>query len=167
MAFCASLSLGVNVFIVIVILTLGFLFSLPLKFLLTEDSVSYAEIVPIDDQKKIFVDFRSLRLCENLGYVSFIKSLFLSCGNDGNCTGIVNGMRESSMIIKIEENISQERKSIENFNVNVSENERKSVSIAGHILGVMLVLSAIVALVEVLRARLFEAKVRQGDKKKI
>lgn len=122
------------------------------------------------------VDHRKLKRCPKLDYEDRLKSLFRSY-YDGNCTYMrVHEPLESGRddeedngerVGKESENRSNNSKEIIGEKLTGSTEESgkdrrmKSVPVAGHILVTMLVISAIAALVEVLRIRFARDKVLQ------
>ena len=125
------------------------------------------------------MDHRKLKRCPKFEYEDRLKSIFQS-DYDGNCTYTrVCTTNDSKQRNKGEDNENEpvNREDNETFNVPKSEiasenltkkveesgkdRRTKSVLVAGHILVTMLLISAIAALVEVLRIRFAKDKVLQ------
>ncbi|XP_034178293.1 uncharacterized protein LOC117603352 isoform X4 [Osmia lignaria lignaria] len=180
------ISLGINVSILVILTIFGVLLSLPLRLLLntnygrnqticenntieaTENVTSIEPIVPLDH--------RRLKRCPKLPYEDRLKSVF-RCDYDGNCTYVSlvkNDLKEINRQKTIEEAEKTSKVSKEVIDENLSENTEesvkdhrmKSVPVAGHILVTMLLISAIAALVEVLRIRFARDKAGSASSRK-
>ncbi|XP_076241653.1 uncharacterized protein LOC143183807 isoform X2 [Calliopsis andreniformis] len=170
------ISLGINVSIFITLTIFGVLLSLPLRLLLnttyhsrnqtksentTLETMENATVTEIE----IPIDYRKLRRCPRLEYEARIKSVFVSY-YDRNCTytrvypKIDLGEGEESNEMD-DDSVDRQNASKENGGEKLTENTEesgkdrrmKSVPVAGHILVTMLLISAIAAVVEVLRIR--------------
>ena len=183
------LSMGINVSILVILTIFGVLLSLPLRLLLNtnyhesrnktldeNNTILAAESITIKTLI-IPVDHRKLKRCPKFEYESRLKSVFQS-DYDGNCTYTracttndskqKNDREDRNESVNREDNeTSNALKEIvsENLTKKVEESGKdrrtKSVLVAGHILVTMLLISAIAALVEVLRIRFAKDKVLQ------
>ncbi|XP_046616689.1 uncharacterized protein LOC124303482 isoform X1 [Neodiprion virginianus] len=160
----SRVSLGINVGILLTLLILGALFSLPLKLLLDTNR----ETGGFDEQERgrsadelPQADYRRMKLCGNPDYKSLAKLVHLS-NYDGNCTKPKRPDGEKSRGRFAAERYAKRFAEDTSDQQNVSTHQKNSISIAGHILAVLLVGSAVAALVEVLRVRLFAA-VKRSD----
>nr|XP_046480234.1 uncharacterized protein LOC124217993 isoform X2 [Neodiprion pinetum] len=160
----SRVSLGINVGILLTLLILGALFSLPLKLLLDTNR----ETDGFDEQERgrsadelPQADYRRMKLCGNPDYKSLAKLVHLS-NYDGNCTKPKRPDGEKSRGRFAAERYAKRFAEDTSDQQNVSTHQKNSISIAGHILAVLLVGSAVAALVEVLRVRLFAA-VKRSD----
>ncbi|XP_012251539.2 uncharacterized protein LOC105683494 [Athalia rosae] len=173
----SHLSLGINISIIAILLIFGALFWLPLKMLLETNYQTYcgesdkiSSVIRDEIIEANPVDFRSLKLCESLNYESIIKSLYYS-NYDKNCA-LPKSPSRTKKLPSSHDRLNNSKLRI--FAQNVAEMigrgfveetpenttsvyQNKSMYIAGHILAVMLIASAVAALVEVLRARLSAA----------
>ncbi|KAK9296033.1 hypothetical protein QLX08_009841 [Tetragonisca angustula] len=180
------LSMGINVSILVILTIFGVLLSLPLRLLLNtnyhesrnktldeNNTILAAESMTIKTLI-IPVDHRKLKRCPKFEYESRLKSVFQS-DYDGNCTYTracttndskqKNDREDRNESVNREDNeTSNALKEIvsENLTKKVEESGKdrrtKSVLVAGHILVTMLLISAIAALVEVLRIRFAKDK---------
>ncbi|XP_003400145.1 uncharacterized protein LOC100649635 [Bombus terrestris] len=174
------ISMGINVSILVILTIFGVLLSLPLRLLLNTNYYSRNETIgentTIQTTENVTVeaiiipvDHRKLRRCPRFEYEDRLISVFQS-DYDGNCTYTRvcpindtkeenNGDVESEPVNKGNNETSKILKEIvgENSTEKVEESGKdrrtKSVLVAGHILVTMLLISAIAALVEVLRIR--------------
>lgn len=154
------LSLGVSLGAILILLIFGLLFSSPLKMLLSSNyDVEEMDSV-LHIKREASVDLRSLKLCENFGYKSTILRSVLVSDYDRNCSTRVKlpdpkftKFGDSRRPISVNSNM-------EDSEATITAHNNKSMSIAGHILALMLIGSAIAALVEVLRAHFCTVKVR-------
>lgn len=182
------ISMGINVSILVILTIFGVLLSLPLRLLLNTNYYSRNETIgentTIQTTENVTVeaiiipvDHRKLRRCPRFEYEDRLISVFQS-DYDGNCTYTRicpindtkeenNGDVESEPVNKGNNETSKVLKEIvgENSTEKVEESGKdrrtKSVLVAGHILVTMLLISAIAALVEVLRIRFARDKVLQ------
>ncbi|XP_046144729.1 uncharacterized protein LOC114875912 isoform X2 [Osmia bicornis bicornis] len=180
------ISLGINVSILVILTIFGVLLSLPLRLLLntnygrnqticenntieaTENLTSIEPIVPLDH--------RRLKRCPKLPYEDRLKSVF-RCDYDGNCTYVslakddlkeINKQKtieEGEITSKVSKEVIDENLS-DNTEESVKDHRMKSVPVAGHILVTMLLISAIAALVEVLRIRFARDKAGSASSRK-
>ncbi|XP_071555467.1 uncharacterized protein [Temnothorax nylanderi] len=181
------LSLGINVSILLILTIFGVLLSLPLRLLFdtnysdqnrNESGVSgpgggREPVIPMDHRK--------LRCCPNLQYEARLMSVFMS-DYDGNCTYVQDecdddeddddddsdseeeeDSREdrdegerTKKTYRSKRRIGEEMK--ESAEEILKSRQMKSVTVAGHILVTMLLVSVIAALVEVLRIRFAREK---------
>ncbi|XP_046740932.1 uncharacterized protein LOC124408213 isoform X1 [Diprion similis] len=159
----SRVSLGINVVLLLTLLILGALFSLPLTLLF--DTNRETRIINKEEQGRSAdepqADYRRMKLCGNPDYKSLAKSVHLS-NYDGNCTKPKRPDADKSRGRFAAERYA--KRFVEDMSDphNVSTHQKKSISIAGHILAVLLVGSAVAALIEVLRVRLF-ATVKRPD----
>ncbi|XP_050462483.1 uncharacterized protein LOC126857276 [Cataglyphis hispanica] len=169
------LSLGINVSIILILTIFGLLLFLPLRLLF---DTSYSDQDQNGDENDVSdlarekepVDHRKLKRCPNLQYEDRLMSVFLS-DYDENCTykqdkcddddDDDSGSEEEEDSREDEEDekktcvskrgIEEEMK--ENAEEILKTRQMKSVTVAGHILVAMLLVSVIAALIEVLRIR--------------
>ncbi|XP_011866197.1 PREDICTED: uncharacterized protein LOC105561111 isoform X2 [Vollenhovia emeryi] len=176
------LSLGINVSILLILTIFGVLLSLPLRLLFDtnyseqnrgdEGGVSERGRVPA-----IPMDHRRLRRCPNLLYEDRLMSVFTS-DYDENCTYADDEYDDdeddddddSDSEEDSREDVGEERgrtyRPKRRIGVEMKEGaeeilktrQMKSVTVAGHILVTMLLVSVIAALVEVLRIRFAREK---------
>ncbi|XP_076168321.1 uncharacterized protein LOC143147180 isoform X2 [Ptiloglossa arizonensis] len=174
------ISLAINVSILIILAIFGVLLSLPLRMLLNTNYHSrnetigenYApettENVTTIETVVIPIDYRKLKRCPKLDYEEYFRLIFGSY-YDRNCTysridviedskedeiedtkeEVIDDKKEISIVTKetVEENLT------ENTEESGKDRRMKSVPVAEHILMTMLLISAITALIEVLRIR--------------
>lgn len=181
------LSLGINVSILLILTIFGVLLSLPLRLLFDtnySDQNRGNESGVGDPGEKgrepaIPMDHRKLRYCPNLQYEDRLMSVFMS-DYDGNCTYVQDDEcdddedgddddsdseeEEDSREDDDEEETCGSKRSISGEMKKSAEEilrmrQMKSVTVAGHILVTMLLVSVIAALVEVLRIRFAREKV--------
>lgn len=182
------LTLGINVSILLILIIFGVLLSLPLRLLFDtnySDQNHGDESVSDPGEKGrepvIPMDHRKLRRCPNLQYEDRLMSVFMS-DYDGNCTYVQDdecdddendddddsdseeeeNRREDKdekgkKTYRSKRNIGEEMK--ESAEEILKTRQMKSVTVAGHILVTMLLVSVIAALVEVLRIRFAREKV--------
>ncbi|XP_017880790.1 uncharacterized protein LOC108625352 isoform X2 [Ceratina calcarata] len=178
-------SLGINVSILVILTIFGVLLSLPLRLLLntnyhsrnetlgenrtsTENTTVDATVIPADHKK--------LKRCPMFEYEDRLKSAF-RCDYDGNCTYAPiylidppeeNRVDETNDTSNETSEISKEigENLTENAEDGSKDRQSKSVPVAGHILVTMLVISAIAALVEVLRIRFAKDKAGSAGSRK-
>lgn len=182
------ISLAINVSILIILAIFGVLLSLPLRMLLNTNYHSrnetigenYApettENVTTIETVVIPIDYRKLKRCPKLDYEEYFRLIFGSY-YDRNCTysridviedskedeiedtkeEVIDDKKEISIVTKetVEENLT------ENTEESGKDRRMKSVPVAEHILMTMLLISAITALIEVLRIRFARDKVLQ------
>ncbi|XP_076757891.1 uncharacterized protein LOC143427532 isoform X2 [Xylocopa sonorina] len=184
------ISLGINVSILVILTIFGVLLSLPLRLLLntnyysrnqtlsknntinvTEDAIVEATVIPLDHRK--------LKRCPSLEYQDRLTSVFYS-DYDGNCTYTADYVKEDSRDDNGDDgqegNKNETAESLneivegDNSTVKVEESGKerrpKSVPVAGHILVTMLLISAIAALVEVVRIRFAKDKAGSASSRK-
>lgn len=179
--------LGVNLSILVILIFFGVLLLLPLRLLLNTTYYSWDQSVDGNvtaaanatnlETAMIPVDHRKLNRCPKLDYNEVLLSIF-HCDYDTNCTytpssadddsagndnveaaGEPNGNKGEAT-----EEVSKEtvEKNLTECTEDSGKNRRsKSVPVAGRILVTMLLVSAIAALVEVLRIRFARDKVLQ------
>lgn len=177
------LSLGINVSLLLIIAIFGVLLSLPLRLLFDtnySDQDRGDESGVNDPGEKgrepvIPMDHRKLRRCPNLQYEDRLMSVFMS-DYDENCTYVQDDDDEDDdddSDSEEEEDSSEDgggekkktyrsKRSIgmkESAEEILKTRQMKSVTVAGHILVTMLLVSVIAALVEVLRIRFAREKV--------
>ncbi|XP_043258759.1 uncharacterized protein LOC122400994 [Colletes gigas] len=173
------ISLGINISILIILTIFGVLLSLPLRMLLNTNYYCRNQTVSGNDTTKatenatttemiaVPINYRKLKLCPKFQYKDYIQSIFRNY-YDRNCSyarfnvtddsikdqkedtnGTIGDTGETSMITKddIGENLT------ESTEESGKDRRTKSVPVAGHILVTMLLISAIAALIEVLRIR--------------
>ncbi|KZC14160.1 PREDICTED: uncharacterized protein LOC107192267 [Dufourea novaeangliae] len=172
------ISLGINVSILVILTIFGVLLSLPLRLLLNTNYYSRNQTIDTNDTTEmenatmsntlvIPIDHRKLKRCPRLGYEDRLQSVFRT-DYDGNCT-YVRIYTTDELMKKIGEDTSKTidddskglavSKETDSENLTEStedcgkDRRMKSVPVAGHILVTMLLISAIAALVEVLRIR--------------
>ncbi|XP_024874297.1 uncharacterized protein LOC112456157 [Temnothorax curvispinosus] len=182
------LSLGINVSILLILTIFGVLLSLPLRLLFDTNysdqnrDESGASGPGGGRESVIPMVHRKLRCCPNLQYEARLMSVFMS-DYDGNCTYVQDECdddeddddddsdseeEEDSREDKDEEErtkktyrskrrIGEEMK--ESAEEILKSRQMKSVTVAGHILVTMLLVSVIAALVEVLRIRFAREKI--------
>ncbi|XP_071640623.1 uncharacterized protein [Temnothorax longispinosus] len=187
------LSLGINVSILLILTIFGVLLSLPLRLLFDTNysdqnrDESGASGPGGGREAVIPMVHRKLRCCPNLQYEARLMSVFMS-DYDGNCTYVQDECdddeddddddsdseeEEDSREDKDEEErtkktyrskrrIGEEMK--ESAEEILKSRQMKSVTVAGHILVTMLLVSVIAALVEVLRIRFAREKL---DKRQV
>ncbi|XP_076388927.1 uncharacterized protein LOC100879188 isoform X2 [Megachile rotundata] len=181
------ISLGINVSILVILTIFGVLLSLPLRLLLNTNygrnqTVGENEVIETPEnvtsiQPKVnLFDHRRLKRCPKLQYEDRLMSVF-HCDCDRNCTYTPafmaddpkdnKGQEETEELEnqKIEKEIVDENLS-ENAEESVKDHRMKSVPVAGHILVTMLLISAIAALVEVLRIRFARDKAGSASSRK-
>ncbi|XP_076643087.1 uncharacterized protein LOC143353556 isoform X1 [Halictus rubicundus] len=171
--------LGINISIVVMLMIFGVLLFLPLRLLLHTTYYSRSETIGNNDTTEatcnatifeaeaIPIDHRRLRRCPRLEYKERLSSVF-RCDYDRNCTytrckenedstgndgvdtdGTIGNKSEGSKVSK-----ETDDKNLTECTKDSGKDRRmKSVTVAGHILVMMLLISAIAALVEVLRIR--------------
>ncbi|KYN08672.1 hypothetical protein ALC62_00343 [Cyphomyrmex costatus] len=177
------LSLGINVSILLILTIFGVLLSLPLRLLFDTNYSDHGDKSGVSDpgekgrEPLIPMDHRKLRRCPNLQYEDRLMSVFMS-DYDGNCTYVQDECdddeddddddsdseeEEDSREDDKKEKTYRSKKSIEEMKESAEEilksRQMKSVTVAGHILVTMLLVSVIAALVEVLRIRFAREKV--------
>jgi len=183
------LSLGINVSILLILTIFGVLLSLPLRLLFDtnysdqnrEDESGVSDPGEKGREPAIPIDYRKLRRCPNLHYEDRLMSVFMS-DYDGNCTYVQDDEcdddeddDDDDSVSEEEENSREdeddEKKETHRSKRSVDEETKesaeeilkmrqmKSVTVAGHILVAMLLVSVIAALVEVLRIRFAREKV--------
>ncbi|XP_043494305.1 uncharacterized protein LOC122519116 [Polistes fuscatus] len=121
---------------------------------------------------ELLIDYRKLKLCRRHGYKDRIRSIFYS-DYDENCmyVQVITKQKEETnfdsfeqvneLVLKVDKKIEKEVKKEEEEkkkkkvkdNEEEESQESKEIVVAGHILVTMLLVSAIAALVEVLRIR--------------
>ncbi|XP_012056316.1 PREDICTED: protein bfr2-like [Atta cephalotes] len=180
------LSLGINVSILLILTIFGVLLSLPLRLLFDTNysEQNHGDESGVSDpgekgkESAIPIDHRKLKRCPNLQYEDRLMSVFMS-DYDGNCTYVQDESdddeddddddsdseeEEDSREDEDdeEEETHKSKKSIEEMKESAEEilksRQMKSVTVAGHILVTMLLVSVIAALVEVLRIRFAREK---------
>ncbi|XP_076284639.1 uncharacterized protein LOC143211100 isoform X2 [Lasioglossum baleicum] len=171
--------LGINISIVVMLMIFGVLLFLPLRLLLHTTYYSRSESIGNNDTTEatcnttifeaevIPIDHRKLRRCPRLEYKERLSSVF-RCDYDRNCTYTrykKNKDSKGNDGVETDGTIGNKSKgekvSKETDDKNLTEctedsgkdRRMKSVTVAGHILVTMLLISAIAALVEVLRIR--------------
>ncbi|XP_011639368.1 nucleoplasmin-like protein ANO39 isoform X1 [Pogonomyrmex barbatus] len=182
------LSLGINVSILLILTIFGVLLSLPLRLLFDTNYSDHNRGDGLDDPEErgreaaIPMDHRKLKRCPNLQYEDRLMSVFMS-DYDENCTYVQDDDEydddeddddddsdseedEDSREDEDEEeektyggpkrSIGEEMK--ESAEEILKTRQMKSVTVAGHILVTMLLVSVIAALVEVLRIRFAREK---------
>lgn len=174
------LSLGINVSLLLILAIFGVLLSLPLRLLF---DTSYSDESGVNDpgekgrEPVIPMDHRKLRRCPNLQYEDRLMSVFMS-DYDGNCTYVQDDDEddddddsdseeeedrredeggEKRKTYRSKRSVGEEMK--ESAEEILKTRQMKSVTVAGHILVTMLLISVIAALVEVLRIRFAREKV--------
>ncbi|KOC66793.1 hypothetical protein WH47_12597 [Habropoda laboriosa] len=182
------ISLGINVSIFVILTIFGVLLSLPLRLLLTthyydrngtvceNDTLATTENATVQAAIAIPLDYRKLKRCPKFGYQDRLLSVY-RCDYDGNCTytsvSKLDGKEKDKLAGSKNEttndrgNVTKKIATEEAFGENMTENvgdngknrRTKSVPVAVHILMTMLLISAIAALVEVLRIRFARDKV--------
>ena len=183
------ISLGINVSILVILIIFGVLLSLPLRLMMntnyyTQNQTGENENLAMEamgnatseEATVIPLDHRKLKRCPRLQYQDRLKSVFRS-DYDGNCT--YRGVYASDNVEDDDEEDRNEKggedagdrskATKESVGDNLTESTEesgkdrrmKSVPVAGHILVTMLLISAIAALVEVLRIRFARDKVLQ------
>lgn len=183
------LSLGINVSILLILTIFGVLLSLPLRLLFDTNysDQNHGDESDVSDPGKkerehaIPIDHRKLKRCPNLQYEDRLMSVFMS-DYDGNCTYVQDDESYDDEDDDDDDSDSEEeedsrededdeeeetyrsKKSIEEMKESAEEilksRQMKSVTVAGHILVTMLLVSVIAALVEVLRIRFAREKGR-------
>ncbi|KAG7210970.1 hypothetical protein KM043_016339 [Ampulex compressa] len=160
------LSLGINVSILVILTIFGVLLSLPLRLLL--DTNYYARnnsdkqndtVEAISDEIEnivVLLDHRKLMRCPKFQYEACLKSVFRS-DYDGNCTYNPSFLEEIDDDDQDDKNKEEDMESdvivVIEIDNEVEIQESKEIVVAGHILVMMLLVSAIAAFVEVLRIR--------------
>ncbi|KAG5306612.1 PLPP6 phosphatase, partial [Acromyrmex insinuator] len=186
------LSLGINVSILLILTIFGVLLSLPLRLLFDTNyseqnhgDESVSDPGEKGKESAIPIDHRKLKRCPNLQYEDRLMSVFMS-DYDGNCTYVQDDESDDDEDDDDDDSDSEEeedsrededdeeeetyrsKKSIEEMKESAEEilksRQMKSVTVAGHILVTMLLVSVIAALVEVLRIRFAREK---SDKREI
>ncbi|KAG5345660.1 PLPP6 phosphatase, partial [Acromyrmex charruanus] len=187
------LSLGINVSILLILAIFGVLLSLPLRLLFDTNysEQNHGDESGVSDpgekgkESAIPIDHRKLKRCPNLQYEDRLMSVFMS-DYDGNCTYVQDDESDDDEDDDDDDSDSEEeedsrededdeeeetyrsKKSIEEMKESAEEilksRQMKSVTVAGHILVTMLLVSVIAALVEVLRIRFAREK---SDKREI
>ncbi|XP_070169472.1 uncharacterized protein [Polyergus mexicanus] len=173
------LSLGINVSIILILTIFGVLLFLPLRLLF---DTNYSDQNQNGDENDVGVladsakdrepvDHRKLKRCPNLQYEDRLMSVFLSdydenctykedeCDDDEDDDDDSDSEEEDSREDEEDEKktcvskkgIEEEMK--ENAEEILKTRQMKSVTVAGHILVAMLLVSVIAALIEVLRIR--------------
>ncbi|XP_051153082.1 uncharacterized protein LOC127276581 isoform X2 [Leptopilina boulardi] len=165
------LSLGINASILLVLIIFCALLSLPLKYLFNTNykETESKEFELLEKNEEIIIeekkDFKKMNICP-FNYEFWMKSLFIT-NYDQNCTEQTKIKEEIqvSLFEEIDENKTDlktknneilslyETKKKEINNNNNNEQMNKSIPVAIHILAIMLVVSVIVAMVEVVRIR--------------
>ncbi|XP_011063182.1 PREDICTED: protein bfr2-like [Acromyrmex echinatior] len=180
------LSLGINVSILLILTIFGVLLSLPLRLLFDTNyseqnhgDESVSDPGEKGKESAIPIDHRKLKRCPNLQYEDRLMSVFMS-DYDGNCTYVQDDESDDDEDDDDDDSDSEEeedsrededdeeeetyrsKKSIEEMKESAEEilksRQMKSVTVAGHILVTMLLVSVIAALVEVLRIRFAREK---------
>ncbi|XP_011262513.1 mating-type protein A-alpha Z4-like [Camponotus floridanus] len=182
------LSLGINVSILLILTIFGVLLFLPLRLLFdtnysdqdpNEDENNVSDLADSAKEKELMtpMDYRRLKRCPNLRYKDRLMSVFLS-DYDENCMYKQNehdddeddddddsdSEEEDSREDEEDEEktcvakrgIDEELK--ENAEEILKTRQMKSITVAGHILVTMLLVSVIAALIEVLRIRFAREK---------
>lgn len=170
------LSLGINVSILLILMIFGILLFLPLRLLFdtkyynwntgNENNVTNPKN---ERESALLMDHRKLKRCPNLRYESRLISVFLN-DYDRNCTYVRNkcdcdsGSEERRNDKRYKKRCRSKSDIVnevtkENSEEILKERQMKSVTVAGHILVTMLLVSVIAALVEVLRVRFTTEKV--------
>lgn len=183
------LSLGINVSILLILTIFGVLLFLPLRLLFDTnysdqnrgDESGVGNSGEKGREPAIPMDHRKLRRCPNLQYEDRLMSVFMS-DYDGNCTYVQDecdddedgddddsdseeeeDSREDDDDEEKEETCGSKRSISAEMKESAEEilrmRQMKSVTVAGHILVTMLLVSVIAALVEVLRIRFAREKV--------
>lgn len=175
------LSLGINVSLLLILAIFGVLLSLPLRLLFDTNysDQNRGDESGVNDPGKrgrepaIPMDHRKLRRCPNLQYEDRLMSVFMS-DYDENCTYAQDDDDEDddsdSEEDSREDRGGQKKKTYrskriigegmkESAEEILKTRQMKSVTVAGHILVTMLLVSVIAALVEVLRIRFAREKV--------
>lgn len=182
------MSLGINVSILLILTIFGVLLFLPLRLLFDtnysdqDQNGDGNDVSDLADSAKerepvIPMDHRKLRRCPNLQYEDRLMSVFLS-DYDENCTYDEDECdddeddddddSDSEEEDSREDEEDEEKTCISKRRINeeMKENaeeilktrQMKSVTVAGHILVTMLLVSVIAALIEVLRIRFAREK---------
>nr|XP_031836077.1 uncharacterized protein LOC116428517 isoform X2 [Nomia melanderi] len=171
------ISLGINISILVMLTIFGVLLFLPLRLLLNTTYYSRNQSIDGNDTGTmnatsfqtavIPVDHRKLKRCPKLDYNEVLLSVF-HCDYDTNCTYTPSSADDDATRNDVEEasksngnksevtEVSKEtvEKNLTECTEDSGKDRRsKSVPVAGHILVTMLLISAIAALVEVLRIR--------------
>lgn len=181
------LSLGINVSLLLILMIFGVFLSLPLRLLFNasyfdQNSGNESSIGGPGEKGRepvIPMDHRKLKRCPNLQYEDRLMSVFVN-DYDENCTYVQddNDDGDDDDSGSEEEEVSREDKNEKKaatyrskrrkrFDEEMKESaeeilkmrQMKSVTVAGHILVTMLLISVIAALVEVLRIRFAREKV--------
>lgn len=183
------MSLGINVSILLILTIFGVLLFLPLRLLFdtnysdqdpNEDENNVSDLADSAKEKELMtpMDYRRLKRCPNLRYKDRLMSVFLS-DYDENCMykqdehdddedddDDDSGSEEEDSREDEEDEektcvakrgIDEELK--ENAEEILKTRQMKSITVAGHILVTMLLVSVIAALIEVLRIRFAREKV--------
>ncbi|XP_076224027.1 uncharacterized protein LOC116428517 isoform X2 [Nomia melanderi] len=178
------ISLGINISILVMLTIFGVLLFLPLRLLLNTTYYSRNQSIDGNDTGTmnatsfqtavIPVDHRKLKRCPKLDYNEVLLSVF-HCDYDTNCTYTPSSADDDATRNDVEEasksngnksevtEVSKEtvEKNLTECTEDSGKDRRsKSVPVAGHILVTMLLISAIAALVEVLRIRFARDKVQ-------
>lgn len=184
------MSLGINVSILLILTIFGVLLFLPLRLLFdtnysdqdpNEDENNVSDLADSAKEKELMtpMDYRRLKRCPNLRYKDRLMSVFLS-DYDENCMykqdehdddeddddDDSDSEEEDSREDEEDEEktcvakrgIDEELK--ENAEEILKTRQMKSITVAGHILVTMLLVSVIAALIEVLRIRFAREKGR-------
>lgn len=183
------LSLGINVSILLILTIFGVLLSLPLRLLFDTnysdpnrgDGGGVSDPGEKGREPAIPMDHRKLRRCPNLQYEDRLMSVFMN-DYDGNCTYAQDDEYDDDEDDDDDDSDSEEeedssededdeeeethgsKRSIgedmkESAEEILKSRQMKSVTVAGHILVTMLLVSVIAALIEVLRIRFAREKV--------
>lgn len=173
------LSMGINVSIILILTIFGVLLFLPLRLLFDTNYSDQDQNGDENDdladsaRERELVDHRKLKRCPNLQYEDRLMSVFLSdydenctykqdeCDDDEDDDDDDSDSEEEEDSREDEEDekktcvskrrIEEEMK--ENAEEILKTRQMKSVTVAGHILVTMLLVSVIAALIEVLRIR--------------
>lgn len=177
------LSLGINVSILLILMIFGVLLSLPLRLLFNtsysdqnrEDESGVGDPGEKGREPVIPMDHRKLRRCPYLLYEDRLMSVFMN-DYDENCTyddeeddddedddddDSDSEEEEDSGEDEDEKRTYRSKRNIgeESAEEILKSRQMKSITVAGHILVTMLLVSVIAALVEVLRIRFAREKV--------
>ena len=170
--FSMDVNLGINLSIALILIIFSGLLFLPSKMLLdTSYEVNNGSLTNASFTTNFLnsMEFRKRKLCPGLNYKYWMMTPYFS-NYDRNCTysrkrvkqiqktTTVDSIREKNVCIK------EKKQSVITFKYNGTVDEvkitrPKSISVTGHILAMMLVVSAVTAFVEVVRIRFLNAKV--------
>ncbi|XP_012282125.1 uncharacterized protein LOC105700652 [Orussus abietinus] len=167
------MSLGINLSILLISAIFAALLSVPLRLLL--DTNYYAENETLEGNETsaketavaLPIDHKKLKVCPKPEYSYRVKSIFFT-DYDGNCTYPRPRVRKVQLIVDVlhkefpDDEIPQGGLTPGNPEEGKQDpqgDRTKSFSLVGHVLVAMLVVSAVAALVEVLRIRFCLCKV--------